>query len=151
MWCQARPAQGEGRPGACAQPAPALVSTDPLPTPVFSFEPTQVETTDRMQDRKDPVPEATSAQRLKRDAFQATPGLRTLGRSRSVPHCTQPVLSNFIISGSKWACNFHFFTGLSNLLQMSPAGCNAFLPRKLFFLFSNFLVEGLPGWVTVLH
>lgn len=34
---------------------------------------------------------------------------------------------------------------LSNLLQMSPASCNAFLLRKLFFLFSNFLVEDFSG------
>lgn len=73
-----------------------------------------------------------------------------------VPPCCavrapEPTLSNFIISGLKWACNFHFFMGLSNLLQMAAAGHNAFLPRKLFFLFSSFLVEDLPGWVTVLH
>lgn len=97
------------------------------------------------------VSAATYTQRRNEDAFQPTQGLQTLGRSCSVPYSTSPALSNFIISGSKWACNFHFFMGLSNLLQMSPAGCNAFLPRKLFFLFSNFLVEDLPGRGTVLH
>lgn len=80
-------------------------------------------------------------------------GPHSLGRSRPMPCYTVPVLSDFIISGSKQACNFHFFMGLSNLLQMAPAGCNASLLRKQLFLFRSFLVEGLWSWgrVTVLH
>lgn len=84
--------------------------------------------------------------RSSKRSIPATRGMQIQCWGPSVPCCPGPTLSNFIIPGLKWACNFHFFMGLSNLLQMAPAGCNAFLPRKLFFLFSSFL-----GWVTVLH
>lgn len=143
------PRWGEGQPRALVQPAAA--STYPLQRPVLSVLPPRVETTDWRQDRKDTMYLRLclrrDSRRLHSKPLRACRPWAEAGLCHTALSSCSPISSFLAQHGP---AIFIFFMGLSNLLQMSSAGCNAFLLRKLFFFFSNLLVD-LLGWVTVLH